>query len=53
MFSEIQPPKVGVASTSVGGASDDVKWEYKWTNEDEKIHGPFTSTEMAEWQEQG
>ncbi len=52
MFSDIKPSAVGGASTSVGVASDEVMWEYKWTNEDEKIRGPFTSTEMTEWQEQ-
>ncbi|XP_039263002.2 CD2 antigen cytoplasmic tail-binding protein 2 homolog [Styela clava] len=30
-----------------------IKWEFKWTEEDSEIHGPFTSQEMFEWQEQG
>ena len=29
---------------------DTVMWEYKWKNADEsEIHGPFSSTQMAEW----
>ena len=51
MFSDIDPPSVGGAT--VGGALDEVQWEYKWKDDDDKIHGPFTSTQMAEWQGQG
>ena len=60
MFADIQEPSTGTASSSSGGmapvgvASDEVCWEYKWKDEEsEKIHGPFTSTQMAEWQGQG
>ena len=37
-------------------SSDDdaVKWEYKWEDsEDAEIHGPYTSTQMSEWKEEG
>jgi len=27
------------------------KWEYKTSEEDTNIYGPFSSTQMAEWQE--
>ena len=30
---------------------DEVRWEYKWKEDDEEIHGPFTSSEMQQWVE--
>ncbi len=38
-----------------GGASvDEVMWEYKWEEgEGAELHGPFSSTQMAEWAESG
>ena len=33
---------------------DEVKWEYRWDNkEDTEIYGPFSSTQMSEWVENG
>ncbi|XP_063417016.1 CD2 antigen cytoplasmic tail-binding protein 2-like [Mytilus trossulus] len=33
--------------------SNEVKWEYKWENEDkEEIHGPYTSQQMCDWAEE-
>ena len=32
-------------------AATEVQWEYKWKEEDTEIHGPFSSEEMLEWQE--
>ncbi len=50
----VAPASVGVAPASVGVASDEVAWQYKWKEDtDDKIHGPFTSQQMADWQEQG
>lgn len=52
-----------VASTSSGGGAtgdgkdrltDEVMWEYRWKNEDtEDIHGPFTSSQMSQWNSEG
>ena len=40
------------ATSSAGLSTDTVMWEYKWENTDEaKVHGPFTSAQMAEWVE--
>ncbi|OCT61829.1 CD2 antigen cytoplasmic tail-binding protein 2 [Xenopus laevis] len=34
--------------------SDDVMWEYKWENKDGlELYGPFSSTQMQEWVDQG
>ncbi|XP_077129753.1 CD2 antigen cytoplasmic tail-binding protein 2 [Ranitomeya variabilis] len=35
-------------------AADEVLWEYKWENEEAaELYGPFTSTQMQEWVEDG
>lgn len=28
-----------------------VEWEFKWKQEDEKVHGPFTTEQMQNWVE--
>lgn len=34
--------------------SDEVQWEYKWENTDQaEVHGPFPSSSMHEWVEEG
>ena len=33
---------------------DEVMWEYKWTDkDDEELHGPFNSSQMLAWSEDG
>lgn len=32
---------------------DVIKWEYKWSEQDDNVYGPFNSHEMSEWQGQG
>ncbi len=33
---------------------DEVTWEYRWEDkEDSDIHGPYNSTQMSEWKENG
>ena len=57
MFAELedqpsssQNPGGGVSALD----SEEVMWEYRWQkSEEEKIHGPFTSTQMSNWVEQG
>ena len=52
MFSEELPASSSEEAGSTGGPapSDEVMWEYRWENkDDEKVHGPFTSTQMLEW----
>ena len=35
-------------------ALDEVTWEYRWEDkEDADIHGPYSSTQMSEWKENG
>lgn len=57
MFAELEAPPT--SSQNPGGGvsaldSEEVVWEYKWQNsEEEEIHGPFTSTQMSDWVEQG
>lgn len=58
MFSDKPPPpqpSANESTTSVPSSSsvlDEVLWEYKWENNDQaKMHGPFTSTQMSEWVE--
>ena len=32
----------------------EVQWEYKWAREEgAEVHGPFSSTQMAQWVESG
>jgi len=41
-------------STSADLDDDDsVRWEYKWSEQDPTVYGPFTSEQMAEWKEKG
>lgn len=52
MFSDELPAPSSEGAGSKGGPapSDEVMWEYRWENKDgEKVHGPFTSTQMLEW----
>lgn len=28
-------------------------WEYKWTQGDPELHGPFTSLQMMQWSDDG
>lgn len=55
MFSDDVPSSSNGAGSSVPKPpllSDEVMWEYRWKNEDdEEIHGPFSSTQMKEWAE--
>ena len=53
MFSD-DVPSTSKGETSAGPPplSDEVMWEYRLKNEeDEEIHGPFSSTQMKEWTE--
>ncbi|KAH3876852.1 CD2 antigen cytoplasmic tail-binding protein 2 homolog [Dreissena polymorpha] len=39
---------------SVEEPRGEVMWEYRWEDKDsEEVHGPFTSTQMNDWQEEG
>ena len=54
MFSDI--PESESSSTATTKTTpigpEEVMWEYKWENKEEaEIHGPFSSTQMAEWVE--
>lgn len=34
--------------------SDDISWYFKWTNEENaEVHGPYSSQQMLQWQEDG
>ena len=46
--------QAAAATSSLPSSSDEVKWEYKWENKDDaELHGPFTSSQMLDWQEAG
>ena len=51
--SESNDTKVTGETSESGIEESSIKWEYRWSEEDEEVHGPFTSQEMADWQEQG
>ncbi|XP_003383440.1 PREDICTED: CD2 antigen cytoplasmic tail-binding protein 2-like [Amphimedon queenslandica] len=53
MFSDDVPStSKGETSSGPPPLSDEVMWEYRLKNEeDEEIHGPFSSTQMKEWTE--
>lgn len=37
-----------------GAGIDEVMWEYKWEDKDDaEIHGPYSSSEMFKWSEDG
>jgi len=40
-------------TTTTDPDDDSVKWEYKWSDKDTEVYGPFTSEQMAEWKEKG
>lgn len=33
--------------------SNDITWEFKWNENDEKIHGPHSTQQMQHWVEEG
>jgi len=44
----------GGKEPSIGDASDEVKWEFKWEDkEDAHIYGPHSSSEMSDWVSSG
>ena len=49
---EANPPAVQAESKGLV-LDDQVNWEFKWSKDDEKIHGPHSSEEMLEWQTNG
>ena len=52
MFADAESSKS--STTTAVSVSNEVMWEYKWQNEETaELHGPFTSTQMSEWVEQG
>ena len=52
MFADAESSKS--SATTAVSVSNEVMWEYKWQNEETaELHGPFTSTQMSEWVEQG
>ena len=53
MFADAETSTSTKKSAAVA-VSNEVMWEYKWKNEETaELHGPFTSTQMSEWVEQG
>ena len=59
MFADAAPAE-GAGSamgshTSSSAGLDEVMWEYKWSNEEEgaEIHGPFSSSQMLQWVNEG
>lgn len=51
MFSDNIPESAPTTKTTPI-TPEEVAWEYKWENTEEaEIHGPFSSTQMAEWVE--
>ena len=56
MFADAESSSSTATSAAAGtdAVSNEVMWEYKWQNEETaELHGPFTSTQMSEWVEQG
>uniref|UniRef100_V9L3Y8 CD2 antigen cytoplasmic tail-binding protein 2 n=1 Tax=Callorhinchus milii TaxID=7868 RepID=V9L3Y8_CALMI len=44
----------GGVTQEESSALEEVKWEYKWENKrDVELHGPFTSSQMQEWVDEG
>jgi len=56
MFADAEPEAAGGAGPpgDPPPAVDEVMWEYKWENKEEaKLHGPFSSTQMLQWVNEG
>lgn len=58
MFADAEVSEEGAGSEGGGGGHapslDEVMWEYKWENSaEDKVHGPFTSTQMLQWVNEG
>ena len=67
MFAEVENPPSSATSTAVSGSGsgpggvaasrssvDEVMWEFKWKDTEEaEVHGPFSSTQMGQWAEEG
>ena len=57
MFADTSEQGTGDApsgSSPTSAVSNEVMWEYKWENKEEaELHGPFSSTQMSEWVENG
>ena len=52
MFSDDIPEAESSVTKTTPTGPEEVMWEYKWENKEEaEIHGPFSSTQMAEWVE--
>ena len=54
MFADAEEPASSSVSESSASKFDEVSWEYKWENKDDaEVHGPYTSTQMAAWSQEG
>ena len=52
MFADV-PSTSNANGGNQSSLSDEVQWEYRWSEEDDKIHGPFSSSQMSEWTNNG
>ena len=53
MFADAEPEGVGTSLISTPSL-DKVMWEYKWEDsEDAVVHGPYNSSQMLEWVNEG
>ncbi|XP_064618794.1 CD2 antigen cytoplasmic tail-binding protein 2 homolog [Lineus longissimus] len=41
------------AATASNPLDDEVMWEYKWNSEGEEVFGPYSSSQMQEWVDDG
>jgi len=41
------------ASSSSSAPTDDVQWEYKWSEDATDLYGPFSTKDMVSWSQQG
>lgn len=48
-----QQPKESQPTTALGVDDSNITWEFKWSMDDAKIQGPYTTDQMYKWSQDG
>ena len=51
---ELMTSSPALSKSDPAPSLNEVMWEYKWNDSDDgKLHGPFNSSQMLQWVEEG
>lgn len=50
---KLDQPAATVNPEEVSSSESELKWEFKWKQEEEQIYGPFPTTQMQGWVDEG